>query len=56
MCQCLHIIIQPIKSERKSESKTKNQTVSGKQAVRGKGGRGDGSCVLRAQVLRRVGK
>ena len=29
VCQCLHITVQPIKSERKSESETKYRTVSG---------------------------
>ena len=33
VCQCLHITIQPIKSERKSESETKNRTVSGNKPL-----------------------
>ena len=33
MCQCLHITIQPIKSERKSESETENWTVSGNKPL-----------------------
>ena len=33
VCQCLHITILPIKSERKSESETKNGTVSGNKPL-----------------------